>query len=102
MQGDQIRQSGLGLQAYEVCGAPFQTSRGIVLHHIYRHPDFYHAANIPRVVGGSGQGGHMKNVSVAREELRLVDEGWKLDTRVTVNADLCRAFPHRSLTPSGV
>ena len=40
---------------------------------------------------------------VAREELRLVEEGWKLDTtRVRVNADLCRAFPHRSLTPSGV
>ena len=35
---------------------------------------------------------------VAREKLRLVEEGGKLGTtRVRVNVDLCRVFPHRSL-----
>ena len=36
---------------------------------------------------------------MAREELRLVREATKrgVTCRVNVNADLCRAFPHRSM-----
>ena len=85
------------LQTCEVCGKEFQTQRSMSQHQRLSHPEFYHAKNIPRVVrqGWSNE----ECVLVAWEELRLVEAGKAkgITTRIRVNADLCRVFPHRSM-----
>ena len=81
----------------KLCGKRFASARGLSQHERKEHPEHYHSANIPKVVreGWSND----ECVLVAREELRLVREGYKRGStrRVNVNADLCRAFPQRSM-----
>ena len=75
----------------------FPSKRGLSLHQMSAHPDIYHREKIPTVVRKGWS--HDECVFVAREELRLVGEARKrwVRNRVNVNADLCRACPHRSL-----
>ena len=75
----------------------FPSKRGLSLHQSGAHPDIYHREKIPTVVRKGWS--HDECVFVAREELRLVGEARKrwVRNRVNVNADLCRACPHRSL-----
>ena len=81
----------------ELCGVSYATSRSLSLHQRQKHPDYYQERNVPRVVRQGWS--HDECELVAREELRLVEAGLAKGktTRIRVNVDLCRAFPHRSM-----
>ena len=83
------------MQTCGECGKEFQTQRNLSQPQRLSHPEYYHAKNIPHVVRQGWS--HEECVLVAREELRLVEAGKAkgLTTRIRVNADLCRVFPHR-------
>ena len=81
----------------KLCGRRFPSRRGLSQHERKAHAESYHREHIPVVLrrGYSQE----ESVLVAREELRLVGiaRAKGVTTRVNANADLCRAFPHRSL-----
>ena len=99
LQDGDAGQGRVRLHACEFCEfVTYQISRSVALHQRDKHPEEYHVKNIPQAikVGWSNE----EKVLVAREELRLVAAARKRDrdvTRIHVNADLCRAFTHRSM-----
>ena len=98
VQDSDTGQGRVRTHACEYCKVTYQTSRSLALHQRDKHPEAYHASNIPQEI--KARWSDEEKVLVAREELRLVAAARRRDrsaSRIYVNADLCRAFPHRSL-----
>ena len=80
-----------------VCQRVYNSKSSLGLHQRQGHPEWYNANNIPQTKRHGWS--HEESVLVAREEIRLgeVARAKGNTSRIRVNADLCRAFPHRSL-----
>ena len=82
---------GRGQHVCVVCQRSYKSKSSLGLH------QRYHANNIQQTVRQGWS--HEERVLVAREEIRLgeVARVKGNTSRIRVNADLCRAFPHRSM-----
>ena len=88
---------GRGQHVCVACHRKYQSKSSLGLHQRQAHPQWYHAYYIPHILRQGWS--HEEMVLVAREEIRLgvVARAKGNKSRIRVNADLCRAFPHRSM-----